>query len=160
MRVCRLRKFVYGLKQASMNWYNKFAIALLGLNFKQSKSNHSLFLHKHGNTFIAILIYVDNVIIVGNDANKIQEIKRCLHSKFSIKDLGVIKYFLGIEVAKTSNGLVLSQRKFTLDILKDSGMMGARPSSFPIEQNLKIDQDENQSKLHVNQYRRMIGRLL
>lgn len=55
-------------------------------------------------------------------------------------------------MAKTSDGLVLNQRKFTLDILKDIDMMGARPSSFPIEQNLKIDQDESQLMVDVNQY--------
>ncbi|KAI3722512.1 hypothetical protein L2E82_33551 [Cichorium intybus] len=159
-RVCRLRKSLYGLKQASRNWYKKFTTALLDLHFRQSKSDHSLFTYKNGGTIIAILIYVDDVIVVGNNPNKIQEIKTCLHAKFSIKDLGSLKYFLGIEVAKTPDGLVLSQRKFTLDILKDSGMLGSRPSSFPIEQNLKLDHDESQLTVDANQYRRMIGRLL
>ncbi|KAJ9552385.1 hypothetical protein OSB04_016430 [Centaurea solstitialis] len=159
-RVCCLRKSLYGLKQASRNWYKEFTTALLSLGFAQSKSDHSLFIYKSDETFIATLIYVDDVVIVGNNSCRIQEIKKCLNEKFSIKDLGILKYFLGIEVARTSDGLVLSQRKFTLDILKDSGMQGSRPSLFPIEQNLKIDQDESQPKVDANQYRRMIGRLL
>lgn len=101
-RVCRLRKSLYGLKQASRNWYQKFTSALLDLGFWSSKADHSLFLYKDSDTFISILIYVDDVIIVGNNHTKIQEIKKCLHDRFSIKDLGELKYFLGIEVARTS----------------------------------------------------------
>ncbi|XP_022042376.1 uncharacterized mitochondrial protein AtMg00810-like [Helianthus annuus] len=98
--------------------------------------------------------------MVGNNSKKIQEIKQCLHEKFSIKDLGELKYFLGIKVAKTSRGLVLSQRKYTLDILEDSGKGGCRPSFFPIEQNLKLTMDDKESKVDASNYRRLIGRLL
>lgn len=108
-RVCRLRKSLYGLKQASRNWYQKFTTALLGLGFCSSKSDHSLFIYRKDGIFIASLIYVDDVIIMGNDSKKIQEIKQSLHDQFSIKDLGELKYFIGIEVAKTLSGLVLSQ---------------------------------------------------
>ncbi|KAF5780569.1 putative RNA-directed DNA polymerase [Helianthus annuus] len=159
-RVCRLRKTLYGLKQASRNWYQKFTNALLGLSFSSSRADHSLFLYKDEDTFISILIYVDDVIIVGNNFAKIQEIKNCLHDRFSIKDLGQLKYFLGIEVARTSRGLVLSQRKYTLDILEDSGMEGCRPSIFPIEQNLKLGMDKEDPKVDAGVYRRLIGRLL
>ncbi|KAF5812650.1 putative RNA-directed DNA polymerase [Helianthus annuus] len=159
-RVCRLRKSLYGLKQASRNWYQKFTNALIGLGFTTSRADHSLFLYNNNGVFLAILIYVDDVILVGNDMKKIEEIKDCLHSQFSIKDLGHLKYFLGIEVANTSQGLVLSQRKYTLDILEDSGMEGCRPSSFPIEQNLKLDTREDDPVVDAGCYRRLIGRLL
>lgn len=89
------------------------------------------------------LSYVDDVVIVGDDATKIQCTKEYLNDKFSIKDREPLKYFLGIEVARTSDGLVLSQRKHTLDILDDIGMQGCRPSTFPMEQNLKIDESED-----------------
>nr|KAJ0215676.1 hypothetical protein LSAT_V11C300142910 [Lactuca sativa] len=159
-RVCRLRKSLYGLKQASRNWYQKFTTALLGLGFCSSKSDHSLFIYRKDGIFIASLIYVDNVIIMGNDSKKIQEIKQSLHDQFSIKDLSELKYFIGIEVAKTLSGLVLSQRKYTLDILEDCGMEGCRPSSFPIEQNIKLAMDDKDPKVDTTHYRRLIGRLL
>ncbi|KAI3808618.1 hypothetical protein L1987_24573 [Smallanthus sonchifolius] len=159
-RVCRLRQSLYGLKQASRNWYHKFTKFLLSLDFKQSKADHSLFTYQKGGIYVAILIYVDNVIIVGNNAEKIQQTKQQLDEEFSVKNLGPLKYFLGIEVAKTSDRLVLSQRKYTLDILKDSGMLGCRPSAFPFEQGTKLDKGEEQARVDVTQYRRLVGRLL
>ncbi|XP_021971310.1 uncharacterized mitochondrial protein AtMg00810-like [Helianthus annuus] len=109
---------------------------------------------------IVILIYVDDVIVSGNCLTKIQETKKQLDKEFSIKDLGSLKYFLGIEVAKTKDGLVLSQRKYTLDILEDRGKLGSKPSSFPIEQGLKLDKGENEACVDASQYRRLAGRLL
>ncbi|KAM0029215.1 putative RNA-directed DNA polymerase [Helianthus debilis subsp. tardiflorus] len=138
-KVCRLRKSLYGLKQASRNWYQKFTSALLDLDFKQSYADHSLFIYKSEDVFVAALIYVDDVIVVGNNQDRIQKTKDYLNNKFSIKDLGPLKYFLGIEAARTKDGMVLSQRKYTLDILEDSGMLGCRPCSFPMEPNQKLE---------------------
>ncbi|GJW99595.1 putative RNA-directed DNA polymerase [Tanacetum coccineum] len=159
-KVCRLRKSLYGLKQASRNWYQKFTSVLLELGFKQSFADHSLFTYKRGKVFVGALIYVDDVIIVGNNQEKIQETKTHLDRRFSIKDLGPLKYFLGIEAARTKDGLVLSQRKYTLDILEDSGMLGCKPSSFPMEQNLKLKVDGEDVCVDANMYRRLVGRLL
>lgn len=91
---------------------------------------------------------------------QIEKTKRYLDSKFSIKDLGPLKYFLGIEVARSSEGFVLSQRKYTLDILEESGLQGSRPSYSPMEQNLKLQKDDDSPLANATQYRRLIGRLL
>ncbi|GJU67303.1 putative RNA-directed DNA polymerase [Tanacetum coccineum] len=159
-KVCRLRKSLYGLKQALRNWYQKFTSVLLKLGFKQSFVDHSLFTYKRGKVFVGSLIYVDDVIIVGNNQEKIQEIKTHLDRRFNIKDLDPLKYFLGIEAARTKDGLVLSQRKYTLEILEDSGMLGCKPSSFPMEQNLKLEVDGEDVCVDANMYRRLVGRLL
>ncbi|GJV29132.1 putative RNA-directed DNA polymerase [Tanacetum coccineum] len=113
-----------------------------------------------GSTMVVVLIYVDDVIITGNNLVKIQETKKQLDDEFSIKDLGPLKYFLGIEVEKTRDGLVLSQRKYTLDILEDSRKLGCKLSAFPIEEGLKLDKGESESRVDASQYRRLIGRLL
>ncbi|KAD3640773.1 hypothetical protein E3N88_29996 [Mikania micrantha] len=159
-KVCRLKKSLYGLKQASRNWYQKFTSALLDVGFKQSKADHSLFIFKDRDVFLAALIYVDDVIIVGNDTKRIEETKGFLNDRFSIKDLGVLKYFLGIKVARTREGLVLSQRKYVLDILEDAGMLGCRPSAFPMEQSLKLSKGDDEERVDAGQHRRLIGRLL
>ncbi|KAI3766949.1 hypothetical protein L2E82_17029 [Cichorium intybus] len=159
-RVCKLRKSLYGLKQASRNWYQKFTLALVKIGFKQTKMDHSLFIYKNGDTFVTALIYVDDMIIAGNNLEKIQATKKYLDEKFSIKDLGTLKYFLGIEVTRTRDGLVLNQRKYVLDILNDCGLQGCRPCTFPMEQNLKLDKDNEDPKVDASQYRRLVGRLL
>lgn len=79
------------------------------------------------------MIYVDDVIITGNDASKIQDTKSQLDKHFSIKDLGLFKYFLGIKFVEIVDGILLSQRKYTLDILEDSGMESYKPNYFPME---------------------------
>ncbi|KAJ0845012.1 putative RNA-directed DNA polymerase [Helianthus annuus] len=159
-RVCKLRKSLYGLKQALRNWYQKFTNSLVGIGFKQTGADHSLFTLKSDGVFLAALIYVDDVIIVGNDLKRIEEVKVFLNDKFSIKDLGILKFFLGIEVARIKEGMVLSQRKYTLDILEETGMTGCRPSPFPMEQNLKLDKCDEEARIDAHQYRRMVGKLL
>ncbi|XP_071728335.1 uncharacterized mitochondrial protein AtMg00810-like [Rutidosis leptorrhynchoides] len=113
-----------------------------------------------GDCVDAALIYVDDVVLVGNNMIKIQHIKSELDKRFSIKDRGVLKYFLGIEVAHTQEGLVLNQRKYILDILADCGLEECRPNSFPIKQNHKLDRSANEPQVDAGRYRRIIGRLL
>ncbi|XP_022014725.1 uncharacterized mitochondrial protein AtMg00810-like [Helianthus annuus] len=158
--VCKLKKSLYGLKQASRNWYQKFTNSLSDIGFKQTGADHSLFIFRDKEIFITALIYVDDVVLVGNNLKKIQDTKAFLNEKFSIKDLSPLKFFLGIKVARTKEGMVLSQTKYTLDILEETGMMGCRPSSFPMEQNLKLGKCEEEPIIDSNQYQRLIGKLL
>ncbi|XP_020270654.1 LOW QUALITY PROTEIN: uncharacterized protein LOC109845793 [Asparagus officinalis] len=106
--------------------------------FVQSKADYSLFTCQKGKSFTALLIYVDDILITGNDANAIVALKQFLHSHFRIKDLGDLKYFLGIEVSRSKKGIFISQRKYSLEILKDGGFLGAKPVNFPMEQNIKL----------------------
>ncbi|GJY98317.1 putative RNA-directed DNA polymerase [Tanacetum coccineum] len=129
-------------------------------NHPNGKTYYSLFIFKKDACFVEALIYVDDVIMVGNDVKKIQHTKEELDKRFSIKDLGALKYFLGIEVARTSEGHVLSQRKYILDILEDYGFQGCQPSPFPFEQNLILDKRDKEPKVDAGRYRRLIGRLL
>ncbi|CAH9124536.1 unnamed protein product [Cuscuta epithymum] len=96
------------------------------------------------------LIYVDDVLLAGNDTSHISTVKEYLDKNFSIKDLGKLKYFLGIEVARSPESFVLSQRKYTLDILEESGFLASRPSSFPMEQNLKLRPDDGSTPPYVS----------
>ncbi|GKB70227.1 putative RNA-directed DNA polymerase [Tanacetum coccineum] len=107
-RVCKLKKSIYGLKQASQNWYHKFTKSLNNLGYKQSRAYHLLFIYKDADVYVAAPIYVDDVILVGNNMKQIARTKSHPDKKFSIKDLGPLKYVLRIEVAITSEGLVLA----------------------------------------------------
>lgn len=159
-RVCKLNKSLYRLKQASWKWYHKFTMTLCNLNFRQSHADHSLFIYKYENTFVATLIYFDDVIIIGNNLKKTENKKSNIDESFNIKDFGNLKYFLGTKVSRVKEGLVLSQRKYTIAILKDSGLLGCRPSRVPMEQNLKLDKGDGHEPVDASIYRRLVGRLL
>lgn len=120
-QVCKLNKSLYGLKQAGRNWFQKFSQGLFHIGFSQSKANYSLFTRIQGTFQTFILVYVDDIVSTGIDNAGIDILKGYLHNKFRIKDLGPLKYFLGLEVARSSSGIFLSQWKFTLEILNDSG---------------------------------------
>ncbi|CAL9004948.1 unnamed protein product, partial [Prunus brigantina] len=96
--VCRLQKSLYGLKQVSRNWFSKFSTAIKRAGFQQSKADYSLFTKVRGASFTAVLLYVDDMIITGNNNTAIEELKRFLHKNFRIKDLGNLKYFLGLQL--------------------------------------------------------------
>ncbi|RVW68050.1 Retrovirus-related Pol polyprotein from transposon RE1 [Vitis vinifera] len=157
--VCHLHKSLYGLKQASRQWFAKFSTAIQAAGFVQSKADYSLFTCRKGKSFTALLIYVDDILITGNDVNAIVALKQFLHSHFRIKDLGDLKYFLGIEVSRSKKGISISQRKYTLEILKDGGFLGAKPVNFPMEQNTKLS-DSGELLKDPSQYRRLVGRLI
>ncbi|CAL8992943.1 unnamed protein product [Prunus brigantina] len=158
--VCRLHKSLYGLKQASRNWFAKFTTALRAAGFVQSLADYSLFTRSQNNSFTALLIYVDDIVITGDDPKAIQSIKDFLNVRFRIKDLGPLKYFLGIEVARSKKGIFISQRKYALEILDDAGLLGARPSPFPMEQTLRLRPDEGKPLKDATKYRRLVGRLI
>ncbi|KAK3011859.1 hypothetical protein RJ639_012113 [Escallonia herrerae] len=121
------------LQSGYQNWYKKFTAALLAIGFRQSTVDYSLFTFNHGESFVAVLVYVDDVIITGTDSYRICKLKNYLDTKFHIKNLGKLKYFLGIEVARSPAGIFLSQRKYVLDFLAECGLTGCKPASFLME---------------------------
>ncbi|RVX15466.1 Retrovirus-related Pol polyprotein from transposon RE2 [Vitis vinifera] len=158
--VCRLRKSLYGLKQAPRCWFAKLVTALKGYGFLQSYSDYSLFTYTKGNVQINVLVYVDDLIISGNDSVALKTFKAYLSDCFKMKDLGVLKYFLGIEVARSSAGLFLCQRKYTLDIVSEAGLLGAKPCGFPIEHNHRLGLANGELLSNPESYRRLVGRLI
>ena len=120
-KVCRLRKYLYGLKQAPRCWFAKLARSIREYGFNHSYSDYSLFTYRRGAVQLNILVYVDDLIISGNDSAALIAFKKYLCSCFHMKDLGVLKYFLGIEVSRNSNGIYLCERKYILDIVPELG---------------------------------------
>ncbi|RVW76463.1 Retrovirus-related Pol polyprotein from transposon TNT 1-94 [Vitis vinifera] len=155
--VCRLHKSLYGLKQASRQWFAKFSEAIQSAGYAQSRADYSLFTRKQGKSFTALLIYVDDILITGNDPVSIATTKKFLHSHFHLKDLGDLKYFLGIEVSASKNGIFISQRKYALEIIEDAGLLGAAPIDTPMERGLKLS-DKSDLLKDQGRYRRLVGR--
>ncbi|GJX13402.1 ribonuclease H-like domain-containing protein [Tanacetum coccineum] len=100
-KVCRLKKALYGLKQAPRQWNAKLTSPLIETGFSQSKSDYSLYTKPDKGVFVALLVYVDDIIITGNSISEIEKFKTFLKYKFMIKDLGKLKYFFGIAPTKT-----------------------------------------------------------
>ena len=121
-KVCRLRKSVYGLKQAPRCWFAKLTTTLKRAGFKQSYNDYSLFTYIKNNKSLRVLIYVDDLVIVGSDLDMVEKFKVHLSKCFKMKDLGKLKYFLGIEIARGPEGMFLSQRKYAIDIISEAGL--------------------------------------
>ncbi|GAA0156510.1 transmembrane signal receptor [Lithospermum erythrorhizon] len=158
--VCKLHKSLYGLKQAPRCWFSKLATALRKYGFVQSYSDYSLFILCNGQVQLHVLVYLDDLIISGNDSAAISSFKQYLSSCFHMKDLGVLKYFLGVEVARSHEGIFLSQRKYALDIISEAGLLGAKLVSFPMEQNHSLASSTTAPLRDVERYRRLIGWLI
>lgn len=116
-QVCKVKKSLYGLRQASRQWNIQFTNQLIVYGFVQSTHDHRLFSLKRSNCFLILLVYVDDVLIAGNSKSEIIKVKYFLHKKFTIKDLGHAKYFLGLEITRFDSELFVNQRKYALDLL-------------------------------------------
>jgi hypothetical protein len=100
--VCKLKKSLYGLKQSPRMWYQKFDTYILGLGFSRSKVDHCVYSKLVGDHFIYVVLYVDDMLLIGNNKEIIKDVKTQLSSKFDMKDLGVANFILGMEIKRDS----------------------------------------------------------
>lgn len=140
--VCKLYKSLYGLKQALRQWFSKFSMVLINKGFKQSAADNSLFTKIAGNSFLVLLVYVNDIITASNNQQQVNKLKNFLNGCFKLKDLGPLKYFLGLEVARSPKGISLSQRHYVLQLLSDLGMPGSKLSKSPMDHNSKLSQED------------------
>ena len=159
-QVCILTKSLYGLKQASRQWIAKLSSFLNSIGFIQSSSDYYLFIKKTGCTFTALLVYVDDIILARISMDEINSINNSLHSSFKIRDLGQLKYFLGLEIAITKKGIHICQLKYALDILNECRMLASKPSSTPLIRDTKVLFEDKPLLHNANSYRRLIRPLL
>nr|GEZ48266.1 ribonuclease H-like domain-containing protein [Tanacetum cinerariifolium] len=110
----------------------KLNSTLIENGFSQSKSDYSLYTKSDKDVFLALLAYVDDIIIIGNNIIEIENFKVYLKSKFMIKDLGKLKYFLSIEVIDNDKGICLNQKKYVPDLLSEYGMLACKPTKTPL----------------------------
>jgi hypothetical protein len=158
--VCHLKKSIYGLKQSPRAWFDKFSKAVVSHGMTRSQADHFVFFKKTRTGIVILVVYVDDIVITGSDKEGIQILINHLSSSFLTKDLGKLRYFLGIEVARSKAGISLSQRKYTLDILQDTGYLGSKPVATPMELNLKLMPDEGDFVDDPDTYRRLVSKLI
>ena len=129
---------------------------LLFLKASQSPSDHTLFNKKSDNSFLALLVYVDDIIVASNDNQAVSN----LNIIFKMKDLSQLKYFLGLEVARLAQGISMCQCKHALEILSETGFLRCKPASIPMDPNLKLTQNDGDLVDDQSIYRRLIRKLL
>ena len=157
-KVCRLRKSLYDLKQSPRAWFGKFSQVVEEFDMQKSKSYHSVF---YGNSSLGIImsvVYLDDIVIIGNDFEGISSLKSFLQSQFHTKDLGMLRYFLGIEVMRSKHGIFLSQRKYVLNLLSETGKLGVKSSSSPMVPSVHLTR-EVETFEDPKRYKRLVRKL-
>ena len=159
--VRKLKKALYGLKQSPKAWFGRFAKVLKEFGYKQSQGDHTLFI-KHSTTggVTALLVYVDDIIVTGNDEREKHDVKQRLAKEFEIKELGKMKYFLSIEVAYSTQGIFISQQKYVTDLLEKTGKIGCKPVSTLMDLNHKLGEAKEEPMVDKRMYHRLVGRLI
>ena len=141
-KVCKLIKALYGLKQAPQAWYAKMDDYLKKVGFQRSESDDTLYVQQQGKYLVILVMYVDDLIITGNHDDDIAQVKKELHAGFTMTDLGLLHYYLGVEVFQRPHHIFISQSKYAAEVLQRFGMQDCKPVLTPMEQNLKLSKFE------------------
>ena len=130
--MCYLKRALYGLKQAPWAWFDRFSIFLLHHRFICSTADSSLFVRRNTEGLLLLLLYVDAIILTGDNLVMMHSFITTLSNEFRMKDLGPLHYFLGIEVHNSPSGLHLTQSKYAKDMLFRSGMDSCKSVATPM----------------------------
>ncbi|GJR79245.1 cysteine-rich receptor-like protein kinase 8 [Tanacetum coccineum] len=143
-----------------ITWFTKLTTFLLSLGFKQSKADTSLLTYFTKDISLVLLIYVDDILITGNSLTFINNIKQQLHNTFSIKDLGPLHYYLGIEFIRSEKGLVMTQRKYAFDLIEHAGLTHTKHAKTPLDPNIKLTYDSGTPLTDSSHYRTLVGKFI
>ena len=158
-QVYKLKKFLYGLKQSPPALFGRFS-AMLSIRYHQSWGDHTLFIKHQGEKATTLLVYVDDIVVTGNDIVEQGCLKHNLAWEFEIKDLGQLRYFLGIEVAHSKEGIFLSQRQYVLDLLDETSLLGEKRGRILVDPNTKLQANKGGQELDNGRLQRLVGRLI
>ncbi|KAL0420547.1 UNVERIFIED_CONTAM: hypothetical protein Slati_3077600 [Sesamum latifolium] len=159
-KVCKLNQSLYGLKQASCQGNEEFTSKLEAYGFKHSKHDYCCFTTRATASFLALLVYVDDVLIIRPSHTLIVEVKTYLERLFTIKDWEFAKYFLVIEIAWSNRDLLLTQHKYICDIIHDTSFENAKMTTTPPPARIKLIAKRGATLHDLEFYRRLIGHLL
>ncbi|XP_060201831.1 uncharacterized mitochondrial protein AtMg00810-like [Lycium barbarum] len=134
--VCKLSRAIYGLKQSPRVWFTRLATYLLDLGFKQSTSDHSMFIFRQDGAIFILLIYVDDIVIFGSSKMLVSEFIASMKSEFAMKDLGSLHYFLGVEIVHNTDGVLLLQRQYISNLLHHFDLAEVKPVQPPLYSKL------------------------
>ncbi|KAH9753027.1 protein kinase domain-containing protein [Citrus sinensis] len=160
-KVCKLKRSLYGLKQSPRAWFDRFTKSVHSFGYLQSQADHTMFFkHFTDGSVVILIVYVDDIILTGSNVIEMENLKKVLAREFEMKDLGPLRYFLGMEIARSSKGIFVSQRKYTLDLLKETGMLGCKPGDTPIDPYHKLGYAIEGKSVDRESYQRLVGKLI
>ncbi|GKV11936.1 hypothetical protein SLEP1_g23148 [Rubroshorea leprosula] len=158
--VCKLKKALYGLKQAPRAWYGKIAQYLQFCGYLASDSDHSLFVKKQSSLHVIVLLYVDDIIITGNDEKEIARLQEELSIRFDMKNLGELNHFLGLEVENLENRIFVTQRNYAEKLVAKFDLKEGKKCSTPLDINIRLRRDEGSLLSNPQPYRVLVGSLI
>jgi hypothetical protein len=157
--VLHLKKALYGLRQAPRAWYAKLDDTLSNLGFARSPVEHAVYRRGSNTSFLLVGVYVDDLIITGTDAVAIAEFKEQMKELFKMSDLGLLSYYLGIEVKQSENGITLCQQNYACKILEQAGLANCNSCQTPMECRMKLAKEEGAEVVDASLYQSIIGSL-
>ena len=167
-KVCKLRRSIYGLKQASRQWNLKFHQAVLSDGFEVMEEDHCVYVKRSKNSFLIMTLYVDDILLAGNNKLLIESTKAWLSSTFDMKDMGEASYVLGVKITRdrAKRFLSLSQENYVQKILERFGMSTCKPIDTPVERNTSLSKsmvpknDEERGRMARVPYSSAVGSLM
>jgi hypothetical protein len=158
-KVLRLRKALYGLRQAPRAWNAKLDATMAELGFARCVTEHALYTRRRGKEELIVGVYVDDLIVTGARAQDIARFKEEMGAKFRMSDLGALSYYLGIEVKQSADAVKLGQRAYALKLLERAGMAGCKTVATPMEERIKLSRASTAAKIDASLYRSIVGGL-
>lgn len=159
-KVCRLKKALYGLKQAPRAWYSRIDNYFSQNGFKKCTQEHTLYTKGQEGNFLIVCLYVDDLVFTGNSDKMIEAFKTSMKMEFEMTDMGLLHYFLGIEVKQKKDAICISQQKYAREILNRFNMSDSCSSPTPMEFGLKLTKDSSDEAVDSSLYRSLVGSLM
>ncbi|CAA7052584.1 unnamed protein product [Microthlaspi erraticum] len=159
-KVYRLKKALYGLKQAPRAWFCRIDGYFKRSGFTRSSHDHTLFFKREGEKYMMVSIYVDDLIFSGNDEVMLEEFKQSMKREFEMTDLGLMRFFLGVEVRQSSDGIHLCQKKYALEVLERFKMADCNPVKNLIVPGAKLSKEGAGEEIDATLYKQLVGCLM
>eukprot|EP00253_Pinus_taeda_P019404 PITA_19404 len=159
-KVCKMKKALYGLKQAPRAWYSRIDAYLIDNGFDNSEGEPTLYIKDNDSKIIIVVLYVDDLIFTSNDASLIVDFKTVMKNEFEMTELGFLRYFLGIEVDQSENGVFISQDKYVEVVLKRFNMQNSKAAVTPSVVGLKLTKEDSNKDFNPELYKSIVGSLM
>lgn len=157
--VYKLTKALYGLRQALRAWYAKLNQCLEGLGLKRCPYENAVYTRGKGDDSLIIAVYVDDILVTGAKVAIIEEFNLEMGVKFEMTDLGMLSYYLGIEVQQNQSHIVLKQSPYAKKIIEKAGMKDCNPTKYPLDPKDQICKDEMGKAVDTTMYKSLVGSL-